>query len=130
MFEETFREIASSIALGIEAATVLIVTVGVVEALLATGRHMITGFDDHSRREIWLKFATWIVLGLEFALAADIIRTAISPSWDDIGKLGAIAAIRTGLNYFLSKDIEEFSEKRMERQRLKEEAAQTEGKTP
>jgi uncharacterized membrane protein len=50
-------------------------------------------------------FAAWIMLALEFALAADIIRTAIAPTWQDIGMLGAIAAIRTALNWFLAKDI-------------------------
>jgi uncharacterized membrane protein len=51
----------------------------------------------------------WIVLALEFALAADIVRTAIAPTWDDIGRLGAIALIRTALNYFLERDMEEFN---------------------
>lgn len=59
-------------------------------------------------REIWLKFATWILLGLEFALAADLLRTAVAPTWEDIAKLAVIAAIRTMLNYFLAKDIAAF----------------------
>jgi len=54
-------------------------------------------------RQIWLRFATWIRLGLEFALAADILRTAVAPTWDDISKLAVIATIRTMLNYFLAK---------------------------
>lgn len=51
----------------------------------------------------------WLLLALEFELAADVLRTAISPTWDDVGKLGAIAAIRTALNYFLEKDIDKYS---------------------
>jgi uncharacterized membrane protein len=62
--------------------------------------------DQHVKRRIWVRFASWIVLSLEFALAGDIVNTAITPSWTDIGQLAAIAAIRTGLNYFLSRDIE------------------------
>jgi uncharacterized membrane protein len=46
-------------------------------------------------------------LALEFQLGADILSTAIAPSWDEIGKLGAIAVIRTGLNYFLSIEMRE-----------------------
>ena len=61
--------------------------------------------DEMQGREIWLKFATWILLALGFALAADIVRTAVAPTWDDITKLAVIAAIRTMLNYFLAKDI-------------------------
>ena len=48
----------------------------------------------------------WLLLGLEFSLAADIITSVISPTWQDIGELGAIAVIRTFLNYFLEHDLE------------------------
>ena len=61
------------------------------------------------RKEIWVRFAIWLLLGLEFELAADVVRSAISPTWTAIGQLGAIAAIRTALNYFLERDISEFS---------------------
>ena len=63
-------------------------------------------------REIWLRFATWILLALEFALAADLVRTAVAPTWDDISQLAVIATIRTMLNYFLAKDIAEFDQAR------------------
>ncbi|WKL57638.1 DUF1622 domain-containing protein [Asticcacaulis sp. ZE23SCel15] len=63
------------------------------------------------RREMWTRFASWILLSLEFALAADIVRTAIAPTWEDISKLAAIAVIRTALNYFLERDLEEISPK-------------------
>ena len=68
--------------------------------------------DEMQGREIWLQFATWILLALEFALAADIVRTAVAPTWDDISKLAVIATIRTMLNYFLAKDIAEFDQAR------------------
>ncbi len=64
--------------------------------------------DELMGREIWLKFATWILLALEFALAADLLRTAVAPTWEDIAKLAVIATIRTMLNYFLAKDIAAF----------------------
>lgn len=115
MFEEVFREVAAAIALAIEACVVLIVAFGSAQALWSTVRHVGSGLNEDDRRAIWLRFATWILLALEFALAADIIRSAISPTWEEIGKLGAIAAIRTLLNYFLAKDIESFAEKRRER---------------
>ena len=52
-----------------------------------------------------LILARYLALALEFELGADILGTAISPSWDQIGKLGAIAVIRTGLNFFLSMEL-------------------------
>ena len=70
-----------------------------------------SGATSAERRAIWLRFATAIILALEFTLAADIIRSAIAPSWDAIGKLGAIAAIRIALNFFLARDIETLAER-------------------
>ena len=50
----------------------------------------------------------WLLLGLEFELASDIIASVLSPRHgQDLGKLGAIAVIRTFLNYFLEKDLDE-----------------------
>jgi len=54
-----------------------------------------------------LTFARYLSLALEFQLGADILSTAIAPSWDQIGKLGAIAVIRTALNFFLQHEIRE-----------------------
>ena len=57
-------------------------------------------------RAVRLTLANHLSLALEFQLAADILSTAIAPSWDQIGKLAAIAVIRTGLNFFLAREIE------------------------
>ena len=59
-----------------------------------------------ARKAVWRRFGTWLLLGLEFELAADIIASVVSPTWEDIGELGAIAVIRTFLNYFLERDLE------------------------
>ncbi len=57
-----------------------------------------------------LLLGRYLALGLEFQLAADILKTAVSPTWNDIEQLAAIAAIRTVLNYFLSQEIEKAAE--------------------
>jgi uncharacterized membrane protein len=104
---ETFERFAAWIALGVEMAAAILIAGGAVEALVASfrvGPRATLG----GKKLVWIHFARWLVLGLEFELAADIIRTAISPTWDDIGQLAAIAVIRTFLNYFLEKDIKEF----------------------
>ena len=54
-----------------------------------------------------LILARYLALALEFQLGADILSTAVAPSWDQIGKLAAIAVLRTGLNYFLSREMDE-----------------------
>lgn len=65
----------------------------------------------HERRVLWLTYARWLVVGLTFQLAADIIESSIAPSWEAIGQLGAIAVIRTFLNYFLERDVSEIRER-------------------
>ena len=60
-------------------------------------------------KAVWMRFGVWLLLSLEFQLGADIIRTAISPTWTQIGQLGVIAVIRTFLNHFLEKDFDRFS---------------------
>jgi uncharacterized membrane protein len=56
---------------------------------------------------IRLTLARYLALALEFQLGADILSTAIAPSWEQIGQLGAIAVIRTALNYFLTREMKE-----------------------
>jgi|SRR5262245_56115490 len=109
--EVFFKEVASVIALGLEMIAILLIAAGGVEALYGTVKVVIQGGPGVRRKkEVWLRFGVWLLLGLEFELAADIIRTAIAPTWVDIGQLGGIAAIRTFLNYFLEKDLEKYGE--------------------
>ena len=68
---------------------------------LALGRS-----SEHEKREVWLRFGRWLVAGLTFQLAADIIETSITTNWEAIGRIAAIAVIRTFLNYFLERDLE------------------------
>lgn len=63
------------------------------------------GPDGYEKARLTL--ARFLALALEFQLAADVLGTAISPSWTGVGKLAAIAVIRTALNYFLSREIKE-----------------------
>ncbi|MFC7735153.1 DUF1622 domain-containing protein [Roseomonas sp. GCM10028921] len=55
---------------------------------------------------MWLRLGRWLALALEFELGADILRTAIAPTWSEIGQLAAIAAVRTALNFFLQREID------------------------
>ena len=105
--EEQFRTVAGYVALALEIVVVLAVAAGAIEALWAMVRQFAAGARDGWLRIAWLRFAGWVLIALEFALGADLVRTAIAPSWDDIGKLGAIAAIRTVLGFFLGRDMAE-----------------------
>ena len=119
MEEELLREFASHIALAAELVSVIVVALGAAITLVRLGVVVVHGQvgDQTARRAIFVGFAGWIILALEFALGADIARTAIAPTWDDIGQLAAIAAIRTFLNFFLERDVESFSAPEQRRRR-------------
>jgi uncharacterized membrane protein len=105
--EELFAQIARTAATLVEGMAVLVVAYGACEALIMLIPVAAAPSASHgARKAVWRRFGTWLLLGLEFALAADIIATVVSPTWDDIGELGAIAVIRTFLNYFLERDLE------------------------
>lgn len=104
--EPILKEIALNVALLCELIAVVVVALGAAEALFRSLLNWRRYEDMSFRKEVWLRFASVILLALEFALAADIARTAIAPSWEDIGQLAAIAAIRTVLNLFLERDLE------------------------
>jgi uncharacterized membrane protein len=105
--EELVALIAGTAGLLIEGAAVLIVTFGSIDAFIRLMWVVATpGVTHGERKAIWRRFGMWLLLGLEFELAADIIGSVLSPTWQEVGKLGAIAVIRTFLNYFLEKDLE------------------------
>ena len=105
--EELVALIARIAGLLIEGAAVLIVTLGSIDAFVRILWVVVTPGATHGERKaIWRRFGMWLLLGLEFELAADIIGSVLSPTWQEVGKLGAVAVIRTFLNYFLEKDLE------------------------
>jgi uncharacterized membrane protein len=69
-------------------------------------------------REVWLRYGRTLVAGLTFQLAADIIESSITTEWEAVGRLAAIAVIRTFLNYFLERDLADIRERERERRRL------------
>ncbi|MGH9480678.1 MAG: DUF1622 domain-containing protein [Terriglobales bacterium] len=105
------QRLVTAMAIGIEVLAALIIAAGAIEAVFG----VVQSFARRppaagARKQVWLHFSMWLLLGLEFELAADIIDTAISPNWSDIGQLAAIVAIRTTLNFFLGRDLDTFRE--------------------
>lgn len=95
--------------LGIETLGAAIIAVGVVATLVQLARGVVSR-TPVSFTAARLTLARYLALALEFQLGADILSTAIAPSREAILKLGAIAIIRTGLNYFLSREMREEKE--------------------
>jgi uncharacterized membrane protein len=85
----------------------------------ASGKAVFAYFKDNVSKsagylpdiKIRLNLGKSLAIGLELLLGADILKTAIAPSWDEIGKLAAIAALRTALNYFLERDLKNYENK-------------------
>lgn len=90
--------------LGLEAIGAAVVALGGARGLITLIARR-GGGGEQSFGTVRLTLAHHLSLALEFQLAADILSTTIAPSWDMIGKLAAVAIIRTGLNYFLGREM-------------------------
>jgi len=90
----------------VESVGALVIGIGMVAFFVEFARtyatHQIRG--NNSLRQT---LARYMALALEFQLGADILATSVAPSWDMLGKLGAIAVLRTALNYFLTREMEQ-----------------------
>ncbi len=109
---DLFKAVTQYLASGVEGCAALIIAVAAIQA---TVRAIIVFFrkpqtelkvDQPTTEDVRLRLGRWLALALEFELAADILRTAIAPTWAEIGQLAAIAAIRTALNFFLQQEID------------------------
>ena len=91
---------------GIDGAAALLIGVAAFEAAIRVSGLLIhRRLSTESKEEVRLSFGLWLSLALEFEIAADILRTAIAPGWEEIGKLAAIMVLRTVLNYFLQTEL-------------------------
>ncbi len=96
---------ADALALVAEAMGVAIVAIGLLRALVRYLRDLLARAQAFPSEGVRLTLGRSLALALEFLLAADILRTAVDPSWEELGRLAAIAAIRTALNFFLQHEI-------------------------
>jgi uncharacterized membrane protein len=98
--------IAFNVVTIIQIMALLVVAFGTIQAFVLSLRAMVnpsgSGRDFHRG---YVQYARWLIAGLTFQLAADIIQTSFAPSWDEIGQLAAIAAIRAFVNFFLEHDM-------------------------
>ncbi|GAA1882589.1 DUF1622 domain-containing protein [Asanoa iriomotensis] len=104
---ERVDEAVNNLVTIVEAGGAIIIGAG---ALYAFGRLLWVVARDRDTASfvlVRLDLGRFLALGLEFQLAGDILRTAISPSFSDIGQLAAIAAIRTALNWTLRREIDQ-----------------------
>jgi uncharacterized membrane protein len=102
------HEVAHFCAVLIEAIAIGVIVAGALEAVVGIVKLVVArNATNEERRDVWLKFARWLVAGLTFQLAADIVNTSFNSTWEELGRLAAIAAIRTFLSYFLDREVEQ-----------------------
>lgn len=112
---EAIRSAADSLALGAEAIGAVVIFVALVRVVVRYVADLLARADPFPRDQLRLNLGRSLALALELLLAADILRTAVDPDWAEIQRLAAIAVIRTGLNFFLQREIRE-EEQRLARQ--------------
>jgi len=104
--EEWLHLATRDVVVIVDAMALVVVAIGTAEAFFTGLWAAFPASASHRRfREILVRYGRWLVAGLTFQLAADIIGTSIAPTWQEVGQLGAIAVIRTFLNFFLERDL-------------------------
>ena len=108
---ETAKTVIEYLARGVEFAAAIIIAFAAIEATVKSLVLFVRrGVPSEAKNEVRLTLGRWLAVALEFELAADILNTAVTPTWNDIEKLAAIATLRTALNYFLEREIRQESE--------------------
>lgn len=101
--EDLVKVLTLSLGSVVEGIAAMIIGAGILRTMVLYVRSIVTA--SKNTLDIRLNLGTTLALALEFLLAADILRTAVAPTWSDIGKLASIAALRTLLNYFLDREL-------------------------
>lgn len=111
LLEDLIKITMQYLARFVESMAALIVIYSSVQATAAYLKNMLSKHTDIVPKvEIRLSLGRSFAIALELLLGADILKTAIAPTWDEIGQLAAIAALRTALNYFLERELQRSKE--------------------
>ena len=108
---EIVKTMAHYVAYVIEGAAVLVIFIGAVQAIVIyLRRGILRKTDLTSLMQSRFKLGLSLSIGLGFLVGADIIKTAISPTWLEIGQLAAIVVIRIVINFFLMRDLNQMEQ--------------------
>jgi uncharacterized membrane protein len=103
--EEIAKNITLTVSHAVEILAALIIGVAVLQVLWSYANSFLKQNYAISKEAIRIQFGSSVAVALELMLGADVLATAVAPSWDELGKLAAIAVIRTALNYFLEREL-------------------------
>lgn len=106
---DSFKAIAEFVtkhlSSSVEILAALVIAVALIKFLIRYLSNLRHPHFEEGNQNIRIQFGSSLTIALELLLAADVLATAIAPTWDDIGKLAAIATLRTALNYFLEREL-------------------------
>jgi len=105
MMKDIAEIVTKHLSSTVEVLAGFVIGVALLKFLYKYIKHLFTPNDGITNQTIRIHFGSALTVALELLLAADILATAIAPTWDDIGKLASIAVLRTALNYFLEREL-------------------------
>lgn len=111
--EGLLLEVVALLKITIESIALLILAFAVVKAVKSLIFRNRRTEREAKLAQVRLDLGIALALSLEFLLAADIVATAVSPSWDALGKLATISAVRTFLNFFLEKEVKDLAREKL-----------------
>ncbi|BAU14216.1 hypothetical protein LEP3755_47610 [Leptolyngbya sp. NIES-3755] len=115
--ETWLKVIVDYLAAGAEIAAAIVIGAAVIRGIFNYARHLFSRrYHIDSTESIRLQLGRVLALGLEFTVASDILRTAVAPTRQDIVNLGALVLLRTLLNYFLEREIQQVEQSRIAEQ--------------
>ena len=117
--EGILLEVAILFKIIVESIAILIIALAVIKAIRKLVFHNRKMGREEKLSQVRLDLGIALALSLEFLLAADIAATAVSPSWNAVGKLAAISAIRTFLNFFLEREVRQLAAEKSQKSQRK-----------
>ena len=103
--EEIAKTITIYVSHTLEIISALVIAAALIKLVISYFQTFVKPKNGLSAMDARMVFGSAVAVSLELLLGADVLATAVAPSWDDIGKLAAIAVLRTGLNYFLEREL-------------------------
>lgn len=103
--EEIAKTVTALISHTVEIVAAIIIGIAIIKTIIGYISNILGKQSHPSEETLRIKFGSSVAVSLELLLGADVLSTAVAPSWNDIGQLAAIAVLRTALNYFLEKEL-------------------------
>lgn len=103
--EEIAKTITIYISHGLEIIAAAVIAAALIRLIIEYFQSVVKVKNGISAIQARVQFGSTVAVSLELLLGADVLATAVAPTWNEIGKLAAIAVLRTGLNYFLEKEL-------------------------